>query len=104
MPEPLGLESGVVRVVPYDNRWPKLFAEEATRIRAACALPLRLEHIGSTAIPGLDAKPVLDILAGHPTAASPFDYVDPLARAGDEQRGDPRGPGPQLFLCGPPHA
>ena len=104
MPEPLGLESGVVRVVPYDNRWPKLFAEEATRIRAACALPLRLEHIGSTAIPGLDAKPVLDILAGHSADASPFDYVDPLARAGYEHRGDAGIPDHQFFRRGQPRA
>ena len=50
----LGLESGTVRVVPYDPAWQALFAAEAARIRAALdGLPLRLEHMGSTGVPGL---------------------------------------------------
>jgi GrpB-like predicted nucleotidyltransferase (UPF0157 family) len=104
MADPLGLESGVVRVVPYDKRWPVLFVEEAARIRAACAVPLVLEHIGSTAVPGLDAKPVLDILAGHPVDASPLDYVVPLERAGYEHRGDAGIPEHQFFRRGHPRA
>lgn len=104
MPEALGLESGVVRVVPYDDRWPVLFADEAVRILAACALPLRLEHVGSTSVPGLDAKPVLDILAGHPAEVSPLDYVPLLGRAGYEHRGDAGIPDHQFFRRGQPRA
>jgi GrpB-like predicted nucleotidyltransferase (UPF0157 family) len=60
-----------VLLLPYDELWPREFAAEASRIEAACAdLPLRLEHIGSTAIPGLSAKPVIDILAGVPPKAN----------------------------------
>jgi GrpB-like predicted nucleotidyltransferase (UPF0157 family) len=62
----LGLESGVVRLVQYDDMWPSLFAAERERIIAVLeshGLAMQLEHIGSTAVPGLAAKPVLDILA-----------------------------------------
>ena len=69
MPEPLGLESKTVRVVPYDDRWPSLFETEAARILEAVervGLPaLAIEHVGSTAVPGLAAKPILDIGAGR---------------------------------------
>lgn len=62
----LGLPSGVVRVVPYDPAWATLFAAEAERLRAmAGSLDLQLEHVGSTAVPGLVAKPILDILGGR---------------------------------------
>jgi GrpB-like predicted nucleotidyltransferase (UPF0157 family) len=53
-----------VEVVDYDPRWPHLFDEEAKRLRAVLdpSLILGLEHFGSTAIPGLSAKPIIDIL------------------------------------------
>jgi GrpB-like predicted nucleotidyltransferase (UPF0157 family) len=51
-----------IDVVPYDPRWPGEFAAEARRLRAALGeLALRIDHNGSTAVPGLDAKPVIDI-------------------------------------------
>lgn len=53
-----------IEIVEYDPRWPVLFAEEAVRLRAAlpAELILGLEHFGSTAVPGLAAKPIIDIL------------------------------------------
>jgi GrpB-like predicted nucleotidyltransferase (UPF0157 family) len=53
-----------VEVVDYDPRWPALFDEEAGRLRATLdpSLIVGLEHFGSTAVPGLPAKPVIDIL------------------------------------------
>ena len=49
-------------VVPYDPDWPVAFDAEATRLRAALgALALRIDHNGSTSIPGLGAKPIIDI-------------------------------------------
>jgi GrpB-like predicted nucleotidyltransferase (UPF0157 family) len=101
---PLGLESGVVRVVDYDERWPALFAAEAERLRAACHLPLSLEHVGSTSVPGLCAKPVLDILAGHPAAVSALGYVPSVQEAGYVHRGDRGIPGHQFFRRGQPRA
>ncbi len=52
----------MIEVVPYDAAWPSLFAEEAERIRAKLRnVALRVDHVGSTAVPGLAAKPVIDI-------------------------------------------
>ena len=52
-----------VEIVDYDPRWPLLFNEEAKRLRAVLdpSLIVGLEHFGSTAVPGLSAKPILDI-------------------------------------------
>jgi GrpB-like predicted nucleotidyltransferase (UPF0157 family) len=53
-----------VELVDYDARWPSLFDEEVKRLRAVLdpSLILGLEHFGSTAVPGLSAKPIIDIL------------------------------------------
>jgi GrpB-like predicted nucleotidyltransferase (UPF0157 family) len=51
-----------VQVVPYSDLWPLLYAQEAERIRAALGGSLRvIEHVGSTSVPGLAAKPTIDI-------------------------------------------
>lgn len=55
-----------VELVPYDPGWPALFEAEAARVRAILAGldlgPFHLEHFGSTAIPGITAKPIIDIM------------------------------------------
>ena len=53
-----------VAVVPYDPRWPKLFQRERHHLRSCLPQDLvgRIEHFGSTAVPGLAAKPIVDIL------------------------------------------
>lgn len=54
-----------VYVVPYDPSWPFLFAEERAQILGAVGRWVDgIEHVGSTAVPGLAAKPVVDLLAG----------------------------------------
>jgi GrpB-like predicted nucleotidyltransferase (UPF0157 family) len=51
-----------IKVVSYDSRWPTAYEAEAIRLRSAlAALALRVDHHGSTAIPGLGAKPIIDI-------------------------------------------
>lgn len=105
MSDSLGLESGTVRVVPYDPAWPALFAAEADRIRvAADGLPLRLEHMGSTSIPGLAAKPIVDILAGRPPGSAVAPYVEALVRAGYAHRGEQGIPGREFFRRGDPRS
>ena len=54
-----------MEIVPYDPSWPAQFEEEVEALRQALAVWLvgPIEHIGSTAIPGLAAKPVIDIMA-----------------------------------------
>lgn len=51
-----------LEIVPYDSAWPRAFKEEAARLRAALGtLALRIDHHGSTAVPRLGAKPIIDI-------------------------------------------
>jgi GrpB-like predicted nucleotidyltransferase (UPF0157 family) len=54
-----------IRLVPYDPTWPSRFTEEAKALKAALGpwLAGPVEHVGSTAVPGLAAKPVIDIMA-----------------------------------------
>jgi GrpB-like predicted nucleotidyltransferase (UPF0157 family) len=52
----------MVEIVPYDPSWPALFLEEARNIRQKFGeLALRVDHVGSTSVPALPAKPVIDI-------------------------------------------
>jgi GrpB-like predicted nucleotidyltransferase (UPF0157 family) len=51
-----------ILIVTYDPEWPQQFQELATRLRRALSeTALRIDHIGSTSIPGLDAKPIIDV-------------------------------------------
>jgi GrpB-like predicted nucleotidyltransferase (UPF0157 family) len=101
---PLGLESKRVRVVAYDVRWPALFESEARRLEAliaAAGLPaLALKHVGSTAVPGLAAKPVLDLAAGRNPEVPARDYVAILVTAGYVHRGESGLPGREFFRKG----
>jgi GrpB-like predicted nucleotidyltransferase (UPF0157 family) len=70
-----------VEIVDYDPRWPLLFDEEAKRLRAVLdpSLIVALEHFGSTAISGLSAKPIIDILiAVRSLAAAKATFVEAL--------------------------
>lgn len=59
----VGVERGTVRLVAYDDEWRSAFAEEADRLRDAFGeRVVAIEHVGSTAIEGMVAKPVIDVL------------------------------------------
>ena len=56
---------GIIKVSDYDPAWPRMFAEESAKLRAVLGrLLVGIEHIGSTAVPGLPAKPIIDLLVG----------------------------------------
>jgi GrpB-like predicted nucleotidyltransferase (UPF0157 family) len=60
-----GLESNVVRLTDHSSLWADLYREEEERITAAIGhLIIDLQHFGSTSIPRIKAKPILDMLAG----------------------------------------
>jgi GrpB-like predicted nucleotidyltransferase (UPF0157 family) len=103
--EPIGLESGTVRVAPYHSSWPTLFAAEADRIAGAAGaagITLEVEHTGSTAVPGLAAKPILDILAGLAHAPDRPAAIAALQGIGYEHRGESGIPGRDFFRRGAP--
>jgi GrpB-like predicted nucleotidyltransferase (UPF0157 family) len=68
----------------YDPRWPSHFAAEQARIRALLPPSAVIEHIGSTAVPGLAAKPVIDIMIGLKTLAEARPCVTALQQMGYE--------------------
>jgi GrpB-like predicted nucleotidyltransferase (UPF0157 family) len=75
--------NGPITLVGYDPSWPDLYDREAGVIRAALGpRALRLEHVGSTAVPGLAAKPIVDIVLGVANPADEASYVPPLEAAG----------------------
>jgi GrpB-like predicted nucleotidyltransferase (UPF0157 family) len=77
--------SAPVVIVDYDPRWPALYEEEKDRIVAASGpVVLAIEHIGSTAVPGLAAKPIIDIMAGVRTLDEAPALYGPLATIGYE--------------------
>jgi len=103
----LGLESGTVRVVPHDSAWPHLFLVEGERLNRIFALrnlPIVIEHTGSTAVPGLAAKPILDILAGYVHGADVQAYISTLIEADYDHRGEQGIPGREFFRRGDPRA
>ncbi|WP_420035411.1 GrpB family protein [Streptomyces sp. cg28] len=70
-------------LVESDPQWPLVYATEAERIGTALVrLPHRLEHIGSTSVPGLPARPVVDILLAVPDSADESSYVPALEGLG----------------------
>jgi GrpB-like predicted nucleotidyltransferase (UPF0157 family) len=78
-----------IEIVEYDPRWPEVFGSEAFKLRTQLGSHAEgIEHIGSTAVPGLRGKPVLDIMVGHSPAIYPrllrpmlYDY-ESLGEAG----------------------
>jgi GrpB-like predicted nucleotidyltransferase (UPF0157 family) len=72
-----------ILIVDYDPQWPKLFGREAERIRAVLGRrALRIEHAGSTSVPGLVAKPVIDVLLVVSDSGNEDMYVPALEAAG----------------------
>ena len=73
----------MITIAPYDSAWPGRFEEEAHRIRQRFGqLALQIEHVGSTAVPGLAAKPVIDIQVSVLSLDPRFLYRARLAELG----------------------
>lgn len=68
-----------VVIVDYDPNWPRVFEAEKARLQAVTGgLLVSIEHVGSTAVPGLSAKPIIDILAGVRTLDEGRRTIGPL--------------------------
>ena len=82
-----GVEKRELVIADYDPAWPVAYEQQAARIRAALGgQALQIEHIGSTSVPGLAAKPIIDILLTlrDITAEEEYEeeYLDPGDRGG----------------------
>ena len=72
-----------IALCDYDPEWPELFAREDDRIRGVLgATALQVEHVGSTSVPGLIAKPIIDIVLVVPDSADEASYLPALQKAG----------------------
>ncbi len=71
-----------IRLIPYDATWPERFAEERDALDEAVGSWATggIHHVGSTAVPGLEAKPVIDILIGVDSLETSRACFDPLAK------------------------
>src|SRR5215469_1145589 len=80
---PVTPHNAPITLAEYDPDWTILFAREASRIRAALGnTVIHLEHAGSTSVPGLAAKPVIDIVLVVPDSADEPGYVPAMEAAG----------------------
>jgi GrpB-like predicted nucleotidyltransferase (UPF0157 family) len=78
-----GVEKREIRIVPYHPDWPKRFEQHAGMLAGALrGSAMRIEHIGSTSVPGLAAKPIVDILVVVPDSADESAYLPQLEAAG----------------------
>jgi GrpB-like predicted nucleotidyltransferase (UPF0157 family) len=78
---------GPVCLAEYNSSWPEIYAREAHGIRSILGdVVLRLEHVGSTSVPELVAKPIIDIVLEVPDSSNEAAYVAPLELSGYQLR------------------
>ena len=79
------MPSGTIRIADYDPAWPEIFRQEAERVQGTLGeRVMRLEHVGSTSVPGLGAKPIVDMVLEIADSADEPQYVPALEAAGYE--------------------
>jgi GrpB-like predicted nucleotidyltransferase (UPF0157 family) len=97
----IGLARGTVEVVPYTSQWSILFQQEQILLREALGeLALDIQHIGSTAIPGLASKPIIDIGIAVIDLALVSQCIAPLTSLGYHYFGDREQRGDEFFAKG----
>jgi len=99
----LGLPEGRVFLSPYRGEWRRLYRSERARLRRDLGRRFRdIEHVGSTAVPGLSAKPVLDLALTVKDLSKIGRLVKPLEKLGYEYKGEYGLPGRHFFVRGKP--
>jgi GrpB-like predicted nucleotidyltransferase (UPF0157 family) len=95
----IGLQRKIVKLAPYSPEWKRFFAEEEHLLRASIgAYVVDIQHVGSTAIPGLEAKPIIDIAVALRRLEDVGKCIEPLKRLGYEYKGEEGHPG-RFFLA-----
>ncbi|CAN5607308.1 GrpB family protein [soil metagenome] len=78
-----GVERRELFLVDHDPAWAAAYATHESRVRGALGgLAVAVEHIGSTSVPGLAAKPIIDVLVVVPDITAEEDYLEPLLACG----------------------
>jgi GrpB-like predicted nucleotidyltransferase (UPF0157 family) len=99
----IGLEKGIVRLVPYTKEWERLFQAEKPRLQAAVGkVVLDIQHVGSTSIPGMVAKPIIDIAIAIENFEEAAVCVKPIEQLGYEYKGENGIPRRHYFVKGNP--
>lgn len=97
-------EADRIKICEYDPRWPSLFAAETKHIRAALptGLEFTIEHFGSTAVPGVAAKPIIDIMLIVPEYTRWKELIIPLESIGYVYWASNPQPNRMFFVKGMP--
>jgi GrpB-like predicted nucleotidyltransferase (UPF0157 family) len=99
----LGLAQNMLTLIPYHNEWPHIYEQDARQIREALGGHiLDIQHIGSTSIPGMIAKPILDIGIAVKSFELATVCITPLEKLGYEYRGEHGMPRRHYFVRGNP--
>jgi GrpB-like predicted nucleotidyltransferase (UPF0157 family) len=101
----IGLEPGVVRLVPHDESWQRLFEEERERLETAVGeFVLDIQHVGSTSIPGIPAKPIIDMGVAVRNWEEAAVCIVPIEQLGYVYRGENGIPRRHFFGKGDPRS
>lgn len=99
----IGLHKSSVAVYPYDKSWPEEFEKEKKILKTILKdFDVEIEHVGSTSIPGLSAKPIIDIAIGAKDEQTLFKLESVMAEAGYDILNDYETKGEILARKGPP--
>ena len=99
----IGLQRGIVRLSGYNPEWQRIFAVEAESLRELLRdYVLEIQHVGSTSIKGLTAKPIIDIAASIRKIEDARQCVAPLESVGYEYKGENGIPERHFFVKGIP--
>jgi GrpB-like predicted nucleotidyltransferase (UPF0157 family) len=87
-----------VEIVDYDPRWPETFASLRDQVAGVLGpFALRIEHVGSTSVPGLPAKPIIDLDVVIATQVDLPEVIGRLGTLGYQHEGDLGIPGREAF-------
>jgi GrpB-like predicted nucleotidyltransferase (UPF0157 family) len=99
----IGLERDIVKLIPYNSNWERLFEDEKSRLQEVIgAYVLDIQHVGSTSIPGMIAKPIIDIAIAVQSFEDATVCIKPIEQLGYEYRGEFGIPRRHYFTKGDP--
>jgi len=97
----IGLKRGIVELKPYNPKWKDLFVQESDLISSAISeFLVDIQHIGSTAIPDIVSKPIIDVAAAIDSLENIEKIIAPLEKIGFIYRGEQGIPDRHLFVKG----